>query len=482
MPIRRSSRARSSTCWPRSCGCGAQVAAVTEAAMAGEIDFEEALRQRVGLLAGLDQSALDRSVHRCSCHPGARTLVRTLKRLGYETAMVRGGFTQVIGRLAAELGIDHLAANELEIEDGVLTGGLVGPIVDRVGKAEALVRFAAAAGVPRSRTIAVGDGANDLDMLAVAGLGIAFKPNLWSARLPIPRSSVPYLDAILFLLGIGRDEVETADQLEQAGGDDAAGSGERRGLRRRRAGGSAPPDIWGRRPLLRGWLHVAALVAWLVGGPFLIAAGPDAGSKAALTVYVLAMLAMFGVSAAVPSRPLERSGLAPHAAGGSQRHLHRHRRDVDGGGRPRPDGLVPGSHAQPGVDGCGRRHCAAPGLARCAAVGRRRPLRRGGMVLPDCGPTAVPRLGGVGFALMLLAGFFYTAGALIYARKRPDPWPNVFGFHEVFHACTVIGAGMFAYLIAFIALPRYWSRGGGPDPDPGSAWCKSSIRRARFTA
>ena len=117
--------------------------------------------------------------------PGARTLVRTLKRLGYETAVVSGGFTQVIGALVAELGIDHLAANELEIDDGVLTGGLVGPIVDRVGKAEAL-RFAAAAGVPQSRTIAVGDGANDLDMLAAAGLGIAFNAKPWCAKLPIP--------------------------------------------------------------------------------------------------------------------------------------------------------------------------------------------------------------------------------------------------------------------------------------------------------
>ena len=198
-------------------GCGAQVTAVTEAAMAGEIDFEEALRQRVRLLAGLDQSALDRVRTSLLLSPGARTLVRTLKRLGYETAIVSGGFTQVIGALAAELGIDHLAANELEMVDGVLTGGLVGPIVDRVGKAEALVRFAAAAGVPQSRTIAVGDGANDLDMLAAAGLGIAFNAKPLVRQAAHTALSVPYLDAILFFLGISRDEVETADQLEQAG-------------------------------------------------------------------------------------------------------------------------------------------------------------------------------------------------------------------------------------------------------------------------
>jgi len=199
------------------CGCGAQVTAVTEAAMAGELDFEEALRQRVRLLAGLDQAALDRVRQALLLSPGARTLVRTLKRLGYETAVVSGGFTQVIGSLVEELGIDHLAANELEMVDGVLTGGLVGPIVDRVGKAEALVRFAAAAGVPQSRTIAVGDGANDLDMLAAAGLGIAFNAKPLVRQAADTALSVPYLDAILFLLGISRDEVETADQLEAAG-------------------------------------------------------------------------------------------------------------------------------------------------------------------------------------------------------------------------------------------------------------------------
>jgi phosphoserine phosphatase len=199
------------------CGCGAQVAAITEAAMAGEIDFEQALRQRVSLLAGLTEADLDQVRQSLLLSPGARTLVRTLKRLGYETAVVSGGFTQIIDSLVRELGIDHLAANELELRDGVLTGELVGPVLDRVGKATALIRFAAAAGVPQSRTIAVGDGANDLDMLAAAGLGIAFNAKPMVRQAADTALTVPYLDAILFLLGISRGEVETADQLEQAG-------------------------------------------------------------------------------------------------------------------------------------------------------------------------------------------------------------------------------------------------------------------------
>ncbi|HVX22400.1 MAG TPA: phosphoserine phosphatase SerB [Acidimicrobiales bacterium] len=192
-------------------GCAEEVAAVTAAAMAGEVDFAEAMDRRLALLAGLDAAVLDEVAGDLVLAPGARTLVRTLKRLGYVTAVVSGGFVQVLEGLAADLGVDHVAANVLEVEDGRLTGRLVGPMVDRAGKAAALARFAEAAGVPLSQTVAVGDGANDLDMLAAAGLGIAFNAKPAVRDAADATLNVPYLDAILFLLGLSRDEIEAAD-------------------------------------------------------------------------------------------------------------------------------------------------------------------------------------------------------------------------------------------------------------------------------
>jgi phosphoserine phosphatase len=192
-------------------GQGAEVARVTDAAMRGELDFETALRERVALLAGLSVQAVDEVRRAVVLTPGARTLVRTLKRLDHEVAIVSGGFTQVTDGLVAELGIHYSAANTLEIVDGRLTGKLVGPIVDRAGKARALERFAAAAGVSLAQTVAIGDGANDIDMITRAGLGVAFNAKPLVREAAEVSLNVPYLDAIVFLLGISREEVEAAD-------------------------------------------------------------------------------------------------------------------------------------------------------------------------------------------------------------------------------------------------------------------------------
>ncbi len=143
--------------------------------------------------------------------PGARTLIRTLKRLGYRCGVVSGGFTQFTDWLTVELGLDFAEANTLEIADGKLTGRVVGQVVDRAGKERALRHFAAAAGVPLSQTVAVGDGANDLDMISAAGLGIAFNAKPAVRDAADTSLSVPHLDAILYLLGISRDDVEAAD-------------------------------------------------------------------------------------------------------------------------------------------------------------------------------------------------------------------------------------------------------------------------------
>ncbi|MDP9863578.1 MULTISPECIES: phosphoserine phosphatase SerB [Streptosporangium] len=192
-------------------GCLDEVARVTEEAMRGELDFAESLRRRVALLAGLPEEIFEKVRKELVLTPGARTLVRTLKRLDYRFAIVSGGFTQLTDSLVQDLGIDYSAANTLEVVDGVLTGRVVGEIVDRPGKARALERFAREAGIPISQTVAIGDGANDLDMIAAAGLGIAFNAKPVVRQAADTAVNVPYLDSILYLLGIPRAEVEAAD-------------------------------------------------------------------------------------------------------------------------------------------------------------------------------------------------------------------------------------------------------------------------------
>ena len=195
-------------------GCEDEVARITESAMRGELDFGESLTARVALLEGVEESALDTVYDSLTYAKGARTMIRTLKRLGYRFALVSGGFTQIIEKIAAELGVDYFAANELEVADGRLTGRVVGPVVDRAGKAEALRRFAAEARIPVKNTVAIGDGANDLDMLAASGLGIAFNAKPLVRDQAQTSVNVPYLDAIVYLLGITREEVEAADAAD----------------------------------------------------------------------------------------------------------------------------------------------------------------------------------------------------------------------------------------------------------------------------
>ncbi|HEY9305720.1 MAG TPA: phosphoserine phosphatase SerB [Mycobacterium sp.] len=195
---------------------GAQdaVAAITEAAMRGELDFAQSLHQRVATLAGLPAEVLDEVGDELELTPGARTTLRTLRRLGYHVGVVSGGFRQVIQPLAEELMLDFVAANQLEIVDGKITGRVIGPVIDRAGKAKALRDFAAQAGVPMEQTVAVGDGANDIDMLAAAGLGIAFNAKPALREVADASLSHPYLDTVLFLLGVTRGEIEAADAVD----------------------------------------------------------------------------------------------------------------------------------------------------------------------------------------------------------------------------------------------------------------------------
>ena len=187
-----------------------EISAITESAMRGELDFEESLRARTALLAGLPESVLDEVRKEISLTPGARTLIRTLHKLGHHVALVSGGFESVIAPLVGELGIKHMRANKLEIIDGKITGNLIGEIVDRAGKATALKEFAAEHAIALEQTIAIGDGANDLDMISIAGLGIAFNAKPAVKAAADSSLSAPYLDSVLYLLGITREEIEEA--------------------------------------------------------------------------------------------------------------------------------------------------------------------------------------------------------------------------------------------------------------------------------
>lgn len=198
----------------REAGVEERVAELTQLALTGEIDFEGALRERVGLLKGLDQTAITRVHENITLTSGARTFVRTLKRLGLVTAIVSAGFTRFTDVLAADLGIDYSLSNTLEMIDGQLTGELVGEFVDGARKATFLKTIAEAEGIPLSQVVAVGDGANDLEMLATAGLGIAFNAKPIVNERADTAISVPYLDAILFTMGIRRQHVEDADEAD----------------------------------------------------------------------------------------------------------------------------------------------------------------------------------------------------------------------------------------------------------------------------
>lgn len=195
-------------------GALAEVERITAAAMGGQMDFAESLRTRVRMLEGLPATVLDDVARSLVLTPGARTTIRTLRRLGYRCGIVSGGFTQITRHLVERLDLDFAAANILEVVDGRLTGALVGDVIDRAGKAKALARFAAESGVPLDQTVAVGDGANDIDMLSAAGMGIAFNAKPVVAEFADTTLNQPFLDPVLFFLGISRDEIEAADAAE----------------------------------------------------------------------------------------------------------------------------------------------------------------------------------------------------------------------------------------------------------------------------
>ena len=199
----------------RKSGVGEEVAAITEASMRGELDFRQSLLRRVALLRGLSAGALPRIAERLPMMEGAERLVGMLKSLGFKTAILSGGFSYFGRYLQNRLGVDYVFANELEIEDGILTGRLVGDIVDGPGKATCLRQIARHEGISLRQTIAVGDGANDLPMLSIAGLGIAFRAK------PVVKESAQHalsgvgLDGILYLIGVRDREALSTSELQQ---------------------------------------------------------------------------------------------------------------------------------------------------------------------------------------------------------------------------------------------------------------------------
>ncbi len=197
-------------------GTGDEVRSITDEAMSGRVDFESALRHRVSRLAGMDVTRLQAVGERIRYTPGARTFARTLRRLGYRTALVSGGFDVFAEQVRGHLGIDLAFANTLEVVDGRLTGRLVGDVIDGPAKARLLESIAAHEGIPLEQTVAVGDGSNDLEMLARAGLGIAFNAKPVVDAAADATLKVPYLDAILFVLGIRRKDIEAADRADRA--------------------------------------------------------------------------------------------------------------------------------------------------------------------------------------------------------------------------------------------------------------------------
>lgn len=193
----------------REAGVYAQVAAITEQAMRGELDFNESFKKRVALLKGLDESALENVRDRLQLTEGAERLISTLKALGYRTAILSGGFTWFGRHLQQRLGIDHVHANELEIENGKVTGRVIGQIVNGERKAELLRELVGKEGISLEQAIAVGDGANDLPMLGIAGLGIAFRAKPLVKETAEQAISTLGLDGILYLMGVrDRDQAE----------------------------------------------------------------------------------------------------------------------------------------------------------------------------------------------------------------------------------------------------------------------------------